>query len=216
MNKKIIFILFSIVFFGALVGLVAAFTIHRPTASTTSTNPVNNSGKRYSSASYAAMTRVERIDAANAIFTGMVKSISQSKWNQDSGEEWISDDTTPNSPGSFRIHTITIEVDQPFVDQIHLGKEVILTIFGNSPYDGFVDHGLQVGDRAFFFAWERNLAWKEGGSRKTLMMMSYPWDSYLLYQPDELYHTKKDNQPPVSLGDLIKEIAQRRDVLIRP
>ena len=217
MNKKSAFIFLSIIAFGAFVGWLVASSMHPSIKTVLPPTPVVSKGERFS-ASYLYMSREERIDAARAIFTGRVVSISPTEWNQNSGEAWAIDpeDSNPNSPAALMIHTITIAVDQPIVDTINLGKEITITVIGNSPVDGPTDDGLQVGDSAVFFVQERVLAWREGGMQKKLMFVNAPQDSHLVSQADGLYHTWKDEQPPLSFNDLIKEIAQRRKVLIQP
>jgi hypothetical protein len=172
------------------------------------------------SASYAYMSREERIAKAQAIFVGKVTAISESYWNQDSGEEWrkAPDDPNQNSPASLMIHTITIEIEQSIVEVIKLDKEINVTVIGKSPNDGPTDDQLKVGDKAVFFVAERNLAWRQGGMKKKLMMVNSPGDSFFIYQSDGFYHTQFNDRPPVSasLEDLINEIAKLREVRLQP
>lgn len=168
-------------------------------------------------ASYIGVTREDMVASADAIFLGKVVAISPTRWNQDSGEEW-NDDATGGDSG-FQIHLIEVEILQPIVDTIGLGKHVTITGLGTSPLDsyGYADHNLKESDQAVFFIVQSQLAWRGGETRPILEFMGAPEYSYFLQGKDGLYHHERPESPlALSFKDTVSLVAQKRETLIQP
>jgi hypothetical protein len=165
-------------------------------------------------ASYVEVTSEEMMASADAIFVGQVVSLSPTQWNQDSGEEW-NDDAIGGDSG-FQIHTVEVEILQPIVDTVDLGKHITLTALGRSPIDGHADHDLWETRQAVFFVVQTELAWRGGGTRPIFELIGAPSHSYFLLADDGLYHDDRPEALAMSLEDIIRLIAQRRGILIQP
>ena len=173
--------------------------------------------------STVAYTREDMIDHAAVIFEGKVLSISPTFWNQDSGEYWY-DETTGVG---LQLHTIELEVLQPIVDTIGIEKQVTIYVLGASPldslaegedatvYQGGGDYEMKVGDQVIFFSRQRDLAWREGGTRKLLMSDDPAIDAFIQLS-DGLYDDPWSEANPVSLEEVIAQIAARREDLVVP
>jgi hypothetical protein len=166
------------------------------------------------SASYIEVTREDMIASADAIFLGRVVAISPTRWNQDSGEEW-NDDAIGGDSG-IQIHTIEVEILQPVVDTIGLGKQVTITALGVSPVDGIADHNLKDGVRAVFFIVQTELAWRGKTTRPIFEFIGAPTESYYLLGSDGLYYDGRPDAQALSFEDIVKIVAQRRTDLIQP
>ena len=161
--------------------------------------------------SYALISLEEMIDESDAIFLGKVVSISPTRWNQDSGEEWY--DSVSGS--GLQLHTIELEVLEPIVDTIGLGQQVTITVLGSSPLEGSADHDLKMDDQAVIFAGSGEIAWRGGTMRPVLLLAGAPSDSHFILGGNGLYRGRW-NEEPVSLEQLIDRIAQRRETLVQP
>lgn len=168
-------------------------------------------------ASYQYLSNDDRIDQAEAIFVGTVLAISDTQWNQNSGERWEADDQ-PDHPAALLYHTIDIEVTQPMIDMINIGRKVTITVLGNGPRDtAHSDDPVKEGDVGIFFVERRAIAWREGGTRKVIYFLGAPSQCYFLKASDGLFYPpKNENEKGGSLEEIIKEIAGRRSVLVQP
>jgi hypothetical protein len=79
---------------------------------------------------------------------------------------------------------------------------------------GGPDHDLKVGDEAVIFAIQTDLAWRDG-TRPILELIGSPTDAHFIRGDDGLYHGRP-NEKPVSLKELITQVAQRRQTLVQP
>lgn len=227
MSNRMRFI--TIVASALLVGLVAGLALtflemRRKESVHLSPQYQHASGLVVINASYAAISREERIAQADVILVGRVTNISPTRFNQDSGEYW--EDT--NSPRTISpIHQIEVTVLRPIVDTIGVGDAVVITVLGNSPLEqplgsaagiimaGSPGHSLEVGDQVIAFLSQRDLIWRDG-TRPVLMFMGDPNESCLVLGSDGLYHDNGLDKEPLSLEALITQVAQKRTVLAQP
>ncbi len=122
--------------------------------------------------------------ATEAAFLGEVTAISPTHFNQDSGEYYA---------GAEGIHTVTLRVIEPIVDEIGLGPEVTLTSMAGSPvdkghveieggnvacYDIQASHQFAIGQQMVVLARLSEIAWREGGTREVLAFAAWPSDAY--------------------------------------
>jgi hypothetical protein len=165
---------------------------------------------------YIELTQEERINRAEAIFVGKVTDISPTQWNQESGEHW---------QDGLLMHYMEVAVLQPIVDTIGLGRTVTITELGNSPIDvdtaedrvvvaGSSGHNLAIGDQAVFFVHQTEIAWRGDPKPAVVLTGGAPWDAYFILEDDGLYHSGRFNESPLSLEQLIEQIAQRREVIV--
>lgn len=179
-------------------------------------------------ASYANVSIDEQIEVADVIFVGAVIHISETHWNQDSGEYWeevVYDEIGDTRYVGLPIYTIELLVKQPIVGNMQQNDSLIITVVGASPLEDnheSVDNEyvLQDGDNVVMFARNSELAWREG-TKPILQLMSAPEQSYFLQGDDGLYRTAQlnaRNQPEkaVSLDDLLTRIAQKRPTIVQP
>ena len=148
---------------------------------------------------YLGLTREQMIDKAGIILVGKVTDISATSWNQDNGEPWYDQATG----FGLQLHYVALDVVQPIVDTIGLGKQLTIVILGPSPLDGHSDDDLKVGDQAIFFAATTELAWREEQRRPIIELLTYPPDATFKLGDDNLYEG-------ISLEEMINQIAQRR------
>lgn len=153
--------------------------------------------------SYVYLDEDEAIDHAEAIFLGQVANVSPTRWNQDSGRAWNR---------GLQIHTVEVDVIESIVDEVGLGDRATITILGESPLTGEADHNLSPGDRAILFIRQTDLAWREGGTRPILELVSAPTDSYYKQREDGLFDGRPGSAP-ISLKALTGQIAQRRSTI---
>jgi len=157
------------------------------------------------------------IDQADIIFLGKVISVSPTRWNQDSGEMWVQTDpgNVDNTP--LQLHYVELEVLRPIAARIGLDQRVNIIVVGSNPLDEYADpnvHGLREGVQAVTFVRQTQLTWREG--RPTvLMFMGCPSDAHYILADDGLYHGRW-NEQPVSLEELLKRIAQQREIVAQP
>ena len=132
-------------------------------------NTVSNAGSPPRSvgfeASYEDLVLDGRISRADSIFVGQVAAITPARFNQDNGEYWQQDAYT-----AMPYHTLEVTVVRSLADKLNLGNKITITVLGGSTagsiQSGDVkvgltsEHTLRVGDRAVFFVWRRNLAWR--------------------------------------------------------
>ena len=174
-------------------------------------------------ASYVLYTREEMIDSADVIVVGKVISISPTRWNQDSGEQWDSIEEEPlifdpnnPPPTALQLHTVELEVVQPIADTVGLDKQITITVLGKSPLDGHADHSLKVGDQAIIFAVQTDLVWRnEKGTKQIFELVGVPSDAHFIVGDDGLYHGRPDENPFL-LAEVINRVAQRRPILVEP
>ena len=200
-------------FLGSALGLVVMLTlllfVERPAQEPEATaTPTIQIIQLYS---FVSIGREEMIDQSDAIFLGRVTDISPTRWNQDSGEEWVDSE----SGSGLQYHTIEFEMFERFVDTLGLGRQVTITALGISPLEGSADHDLQLGDQAVIFAVARDLAWRGGTTRPIVRLTNAPTESYYIQKDDGLYQGRW-NEDSVSLEALIGRVAERRETLIQP
>lgn len=176
-------------------------------------------------ASYIGATYEEMIDNSDVIFVGKVVSISPTTWNQDSGEYWVD----KSSDGSIKdvglqIHRIKFEISRIIADRIGYSDKLLeITVVGRSPLDQNAEYKLAEGENLIVFARKTELAWRNG-KRWVFMFMTAPQMSYLSRDADGLYKgfivERKQGilavKPPISLDQLILDVAQRRETTSQP
>jgi hypothetical protein len=132
----------------------------------------------------------------------VVTGISATVWNSDNGEAWKpnfpSNEADMNTvvPVPLQIHTISVEVAQVIKDQVGVGKNITITVPGNSPLDGeeWADHHLQVGERVVLLLDEGEIAWKSG-LLKVIRLIGVPSHSYYKQAEDGRYYNEIDFMP---------------------
>jgi hypothetical protein len=203
MNLRSKLFLMSAIMMGLVIGsILASFEELQHPREHATVAPVTIVVEQHSS--YALLTYEQMIDQADAIFLGKVKDISRTSWNQNNGEYW---------EGGFQLHAIELEAILLIVDSIGLNEQVTITALGSSPLDGHADHDLKVGDQAVFFVRQTELAWRDG-VRPILELMTVPSYAYFQRGSDGLYHGPLLGKP-LSIEDVINQIAQRRATLVQ-
>lgn len=166
---------------------------------------------------YADVAFSDRVAQADLIVVGKVTNISQTLWNQDSGEYWeetSADGSTLITGISY--YTIDIEVNQSVVADV-AAATVAVTAIGENTLVGEAasseqNDQLKVGDEVVVFAQKSEMAWRENGTRSILQLMGIPNESYLIKGEDGLYHSVNSSVPAISLEDLIDDITEQRSV----
>lgn len=152
-------------------------------------------------ASYIEYPVETMMTEAGIIFQGRVVEISQTRWNQESGEYWN---------GGLPYHEIVFSVVQPIVGEVQ--DQVQVTVLGNAPFDDQVvlesGHSLQVGDELIVFARQTEFAWRVPERVPALMFMGSPESSILTQKEDDLYYAI-DGQF-YSLAEFIAQTQQKR------
>lgn len=132
-------------------------------------------------ASYVEYPVETMLTEAPIIFVGQVVEISETRWNQDSGEFWA---------GGLPYHQVTLAVVQTIAGEVE--EKATLTVIGNHPLDDEAamqsDHSWRVGDEMVVFARQTELTWREPERMSALMLMGSPQSSVLLKGEDGLYH----------------------------
>lgn len=127
-------------------------------------------------ASYAELPPELMVTEADLIFAGEVQAISDSRWNQDSGDYWVE---------GLPYHQVTFFVTHHLKGNIE--KEVVVTILGNNPSESITaqavmpsPHTLQIGDEALIFARQTTLTWRGEKSVLAIMLLGNPATSIAL------------------------------------
>lgn len=164
---------------------------------------------------YQAYSYEDRVQQADLIVAGTVKSVSNTHWNKDDGTYW----EKPSEDGStlyvaLPIYTVEVEISQTFVSAEPLDKTVTLTVLGNSPLDENASHdGFKAlaGSEVVVFARYTDLDWDDG-SRPIVQLLGLPTESYLLKGSDGLYRLSQTDlaSAGISLSDLEAQIADLR------
>ena len=142
-----------------------------------------------------------------AAFLGEVTAISPTHFNQDSGEYYA---------GAEGIHTVTLRVIEPIVDEIGLGPEVTLTNMAGSPvdkghveiedadvdcYDVTVSHQFEVGQEMVVLARRHEIPWYPGGTREVLAFAAWPTEAYFSGGSGQ-YRRNNSELPPMTFDEL--------------
>ncbi len=155
---------------------------------------------------YAALSRRERIQQADAIVRAEVQAISPTRWNSDSGQPWTPlPPEIPDRPVPVPIHTVTLRVIQTLAAREPLPDSIEVVVVGNSPLEAPpahqqwvkvpAEHQLHVGDSIVAFLSRRDLVW-EGGRRSVWMFIGFPAASYLKARPDGRWGEEVFDGPP--------------------
>jgi len=155
---------------------------------------------------YAALSRRERIQQADAIVRAEVQAISPTRWNSDSGQPWTPlPPEIPDRPVPVPIHTVTLRVIQTLAARESLPDSIEVVVIGNSPLEAPpthqrwvkvpAEHQLHVGDSIVAFLSRRDLVW-EGGRRSVWMFIGFPAASYLKARPDGRWGEEVFDGPP--------------------
>ncbi len=159
---------------------------------------------------YAGVTTESLMVDSDLILLGEVVDISKTRWNQDNGRFW--EDGWP-------YYNITLSVIEPIIGEVK--AEVVLTVLETSPLDGLSqtsiesdqpsqvrERPLQVGDKAVFFAYQTEIAWRNPERVPAIVFMGYPQGATFLEETDGLYYSIDGES--FSFNELVAEIAQKR------
>lgn len=157
---------------------------------------------------YEKLSFSQRIRRSDAIFTGLITHVSETQWNQDSGEYWedySADGTTLYT--ALPVHFVELSLVESIDSKVQVGRNVRLTILGNSPVDSpKPEHKLQVGNEVIVFARQTEIVWRDG-VRSVLELMSVPRESYLLRREDGRYaFSNPAAMSPLTLEDLTERV----------
>jgi hypothetical protein len=168
-------------FFGAIVGLASLGVILGISFSLFNTFPVKDGITSVLNASskpippdtfestYEYVPFETMIKEANVIVAGKVVAISETRWNQDSGEYWeetFKDGDYETIVSALPYYEITMSVDQLLADSLGVKEsQLIITVIGASP----VDHPEQAspihpksGDEIVAFVRQGEIGWRSG------------------------------------------------------
>jgi hypothetical protein len=165
------------------------------------------------SASYEAMSFEERATLADTIIAGWVTEVSDTRWNQDSGECWRESEVTDNGrkeviSAAFPIYTATVAVTDAIVPEKDVAETVTLTVIGVSPNEYSSEEGsLRVGENVLVLARQLELGWREG-IRPVLGLMGDPRESFFQETGEGLYQAR--GAAGRTLNDLINQIRHIR------
>lgn len=123
--------------------------------------------------SYEALSAEEHMRRSHGIIRGIVVSISETKWNQDSNEYW----EDPSEDGQALYTAIPFyEVEIVPLDVLKGAHKdaYTITILGLSPLQDSDDKTLSVGDEGVFFIRETELSWRGDEHRRVAMPVSDP------------------------------------------
>ncbi|MEK7606300.1 MAG: matrixin family metalloprotease [Patescibacteria group bacterium] len=153
---------------------------------------------------YETLTKEERAKRALAVLHGYVVGISETRFNQDSGEYWedVSED------GETMYTAIPYyEVDVELVDILsgdtsRFRKTVTLTVIGEQE-----ETSLSLGDELVAYVRDAPFVWRGDTSHSVIMPMSDPLFSLLSRRDDGLYRELdlKDAEIGFSLQSLTQE-----------
>lgn len=139
--------------------------------------------------------------------------ISETRWNQDSGEYWeeiVKDEETLHT--ALPYYTMEFAVVQPIIN-VQRGETLVVTVIGTSPLEKQhaedSEYGLRVGSEVVMFVRHSEMAWRDG-KRPILQLMSAPEKSCFVRGNDGLYQTAHQGERRLSLEELIIRIEQER------
>lgn len=165
--------------------------------------------------SYADVAINEQIEQADIIFAGRITGISETLWNQDSGEYWeeiVKDEVEETLHTALPYYTIEFAVVQPIIN-VQKGETLVVTVIGTSPLEKQQaedsEYSLRVGSEVVMFVRHSEMAWRDG-QRPILQLMSAPEKSCFVRGNDGLYQTAHQGERRLSLEELIIRIEQER------
>lgn len=128
---------------------------------------------------YEELSVDDLVRGSDRIVSGVIISISETKWNQDSNEYW-EDESEDRSTLYTAIPFFEVEVD---VHEVLSGetrslKPVVITVLGLSPRDDEQEI-FSAGEEGVFFLRVTDLAWRYDETRKIVALMSSPETSVL-------------------------------------
>ncbi|MDI7275859.1 MAG: hypothetical protein QME94_07760 [Anaerolineae bacterium] len=172
---------------------------------------------------YASVPIDVQIEEADVIFAGTVTGISQTRWNQDSGEYWeerVQDGGGDTLRTALPYYTIELLVERCLAGDAQVGEKLVVTQVGTSPRDEASDRAgsserLRAGDQVVMFVRRSEMAWRDG-TRPILGLFTVPEHSCFVLRDDGLYETPQltgngEMEKSVPLDDLIARIRKLRD-----
>ena len=179
------------------------------------------------SAEYVDVDETGLMAAADVVFVGRVRHISDTRWNQDDAQPWQSDDDGLGTT-ALPLHELEIAVESKLVDtlpprkdrgrvRVTEGQSTVLTVLGNSPWTlhDHAHHDLMPGDRAILFARYADLAWRENGTKPVLQLVGVPSKAHYIEEGQGLFYSRRDPERPMTVDALRKGLMQVRGELVR-
>ena len=179
------------------------------------------------SAEYVELSEQEMAEAADVIFVGRVRHISETRWNQDDEQPWESVGWDAGVT-ALPVHEIEIEVEEKWTDKrpataphkalngvkVDEGRTTTLTLLGNSPWSlhDETHHDLRPGDRAVLFARYTDLAWRDHGTKPVLQLVGVPSQAHYIEEEQGLFHSRRHPDGPKSTDELRRSLFQSRSV----
>jgi hypothetical protein len=231
----------GLVILGVILGIsLYLFSVNADnnTTSTSTSNMPIPSSIFEGSYEYASMERMFK--EANVIVAGKVLSISETKWNQDSGEYWeetFQHNGSETIVGALPYYEITMSVDNLLADSLGVKNgQLTITTIGISPVDDQEEASPfhpKSGDEIVAFVRQGEIGWRGGeirynkedgsietGRKAALLFMGGPDTSHLLKNEAGLYFRPSAESSPfppeeelttaVSIEDLARTIHEER------
>lgn len=160
-------------------------------------------------ASYQHVPPNERMNTATHVVQGIVREISETKYNSDDGKSWNHKDNEL----ILSLHTITIDIENSLKGSKAGGDQIDITVLGLSPLDKYADESghyhLKIGQDIIVYVNDTELIWKNNEKRPKYMFISSPDSSFMIKQSDGLYHNVHSDEKPKSLDELIDEASAK-------
>lgn len=129
--------------------------------------------------SYEELSQEELVKNSDLIILGTIRSISDTKWNQNGYEYWedeSEDKTTLYT--AFPFFEVVIEVQDVLSGSMRSSKLIVITVLGVSPSDEENDI-FSIGEENIFFLRTTELAWRYDETKKIVALMTSPNASVL-------------------------------------
>ncbi len=149
----------------------------------------------------------KKIKRSGFIVSGFISFISDTSWNQDTGEYW--EDTSADGGTiipALPYFTVDIVTDVILLGPVDLPRKITLTILGESPHSANKDADLQwrEGDEVVIFGRKTQLAWREG-SKDILQPVGSIEESMAIRGENDLFYIHSQGKKEgYSVGDLEK------------
>lgn len=216
---------------GCAIGALVAFgwisyQVARPSENDAQSQSISASLTRFS---IVAIPWEQTNSQADVVVEGKIQAVSQTAWNQDSGDLWGSsieeaksgsgDEQAQSGVFALPYYTIEVKVDRVILGDAKPGDVLTFTVLGNSPYDplngGPVDERyIAKGSSVLAYGTYRPMPWKGEGERKVLMVTGgIPNRGFLMGQPDGTFTGELVEDKPMSLDAITAQIMTDRDAI---
>lgn len=160
---------------------------------------------------YQSISREKAVRSSQVIVRGFVGDVSDTMWNQSSGEYWEEDTPDGTLLSAIPFYTVRIDpIESLLTDQGRIGETVTLTILGESPLAHEGSSPFEIGGEVVVFAERGRIAWRKG-TKRVIQLVGAPEESILVLDKGGSFYSPADRSHAfIDLNDLREDIIRLR------